>query len=1030
MGQHEPAVGTPHQTLSDPHRIGRHDMATQGHTNNKTKTGFGGFPARLKSLVRDMKNFPKDIYRWRGTRSEGTRSQPHLPSEGPTPTAIEATSIAETRSLFQDSRHVRSLSVRVTVKFGEPLNYSHSQDYEGSSSLQPTEELCEALIRRVDHCSKELITRKDTNALDRTGSDGLAKPLRYEIQLQVLRNDIGAGTEAWASRTLRSYQRQPLGTETAREVILSTHYMVGLFLRHHDEAFVWKDGPVREDAVQEQKTFQYRPGRVQPLTSIPRSFFIEKQQDFESIPGYTITLSFTSQNHHRTPRRWHETIEVHSHQLSPLTLANAENLFLDACYSIDGVFRSHRKELEELQKSCAGHSGCQHCRPQDGDSVEMMLSVKNNVGPQFDNLERTTSTSVNVFWKDHAADCVEFVEKAKMALVQVSRDADQSLSWMNDFEFYIIELRGRGWTIDEPLAFTLGPETCICRRTVETLLDRLQTGVAEVLRGNAIAVRMTARKRGHFILHKTLVAREPIEKSGSKKKSAEQSKAYVLGRLKQRIERDIEMVCKDTCTIPNRHVETAQPEVIISAPSQEYVSMHTGLLSSRRLSDLTAPSKSQITNEEGSSMDRLGSRGSELLETTELSSASSSDSLARVTRDPATGARLFPLVPGRRTSHPAAAASSRGSSSRHNNFSRYDTTATSLDVSISHEQSNTLTTQTTSSSSTSNTGQESAKTSLTGSHNSRRTRHTADGSTVSTRPRTPDLESGGSPSIHSSVMVTPKIHGAVLYTEVDIARTATPDIGAGEIDGHENIGNYPSKLSIHQLASSPMPRLPSQDSSVASLIVKTRPMHKKQHLASPEGERSPILETEIPSLCEVKTKGSSGVKVIADAVSNGPIIEHDTPMEGEGPAVASEDKSEKDVFSQSKPDFDFSSPLTATSSQNSVSAEGASLRIEKSNTTNGLDKQQENQDMPTLDDSDGPVADPSSSGRPGPNALQKRQSKSFGSAGYLGSFNEQGFYGVGLRRALAGSSTPPPRPFSRLSFREGEEEQGSSGAAV
>lgn len=281
------------------------DMAAQ-EPPRKSSAVLKGFPAKLKSLVHDMKGFKRDSRHQRGARSEDiTRSKQPLPTEDLRPVTREDAVALETRSLFRDSPHVRSLSIRVTVKFGEPLSYAHSQDYEGSSSLQPTEELCEALIRRVDHCSKELITRRDSSALDRTGGDGLAKPLRYEILLQVLRNETGTGTEAWASRTLRSYQKQPLSTEAAREVITSTHYMVGLFLRHHDEAFVWKDGPVREDPVQEQKTFPYRPGRVQPLTSIPRSYFIEKQQDFESIPGYTVCFSFTSQNHHRKPSQWH-----------------------------------------------------------------------------------------------------------------------------------------------------------------------------------------------------------------------------------------------------------------------------------------------------------------------------------------------------------------------------------------------------------------------------------------------------------------------------------------------------------------------------------------------------------------------------------------------------------------------------------------------------------------------------------------------------------------------------------------------------
>ncbi|TGJ78845.1 hypothetical protein E0Z10_g9917, partial [Xylaria hypoxylon] len=853
-----------------------------------------------------MKGFKKDFSRYRrGTRSEDVRSKLPLPSQDLIPASSEDVSVSETRSLFRDSPHVRSLSVRVTVKFGEPLNYAHSQDYEASSSLQPTEELCEALIRRVDHCSKELITRKDSSALERTGTDGPAKPLRYEIQVQLLRNEIGTGTEAWASRTLRSYQRQPLGTEAAREVILSTHYMIGLFLRHHDEAFVWKDGPVRQDPVQEQKTFQYQPGRVQPLTSIPRSYFIEKQQDFESIPGYTVSLSFTSQNHHRTPSHWHDTVEINSQQLSPLTLASAENLFFDACCAVDGIFRLERKEFEALQKSCASHSGCQHCRPHDGDSIEMMISVKNNVGPLFDNLERTIWSRVNVFWKDRATDCVEFVEKAKAAIAEVRVDTDESISRMNDFEFYIIELRGRGWTIDEPLAFTLGPETRLCQRTVESLLDRLQTGVADILRGNAIAVRMTARKRGHFILHKTLVAREPIEKPG-KKKSSNKAKAYVLERLKQRIDRDIEMVCKDTCTIVNRDIHTPKLSKAVSAPPQDYASS-SGLIESRRLSDFATPPKPSTSNAQNSSVERLGSRGSELLETLELSGSSSpipQDQWTRATRDPITGARLFPLVPGRHASHEVATTNSLESTTRHNKFSRDGTTESSLDSSISYEKSNTITTQTTSDSSISNTEKDSTGTSLTESHKYRRQRYDIQGSTTSI-PRTADLEFGGSPSIRSSVLMTLSVHEPVSSHELDIVQKSTPEVEGGEIDGNRKVDNYLRKLYTHRAPSSPTSRLASRDGSVISAISQVLSVPKEQDLNISGSKDVSSSEAEASSQSEAKFKGPLSVKSTGDTVLVEPITEQDTPTEEANQLPPEpEPETEAEDYSQSKPEFD------------------------------------------------------------------------------------------------------------------------------
>ncbi|KAI1169555.1 hypothetical protein F4777DRAFT_208593 [Nemania sp. FL0916] len=1012
-------------------------MAAQGPTQ-KSKTGIGGLPAKWKNFVQDMKSPKKYIYRHRrGVASEQIRSSQPSPSGYLPPATQEAPAVP---SLSRDSPRVRSLSIRVTVNFGEPLSYAHSQDYEGSSSLRPTEELCEALIRRVDHCSKELITRRDSSALDRTGTDGLAKPLRYEIQLQVLRNEPGTGTEAWASRTLRSYQRLPLSTEAAREVILSTHYMVGLFLRHHDEAFVWKDGPVQEDLLQEQKTFPYKPGRVQPLTSIPRSLFIEKQQDFESIPGYTVCFSFTSQDHHRTPPRWHDTVEVNSRQLSPLTLVNAENLFLDACYAVDGVFRLQRREYGALQKSCASHSGCRHCRPQDGDGVEMLVSVKNNVGPLFDNLERTTWASVNVFWKDQATDCVEFIENARAAIVRVCHDTDESVSRMNDFEFYIIELRGRGWTIDEPLAFTLGPETCLCRRTVESLLDRLQTGVADVLRGNAIAVRMTARKRGHFILHKTLVAREPVEKPGSKK--TVKSKVYVLDRLKKRIERDIDMVCRDTCTISSRNTEAARPDTAPVALSQDYSSLNTGLISSRRLSDLTTPSNMPTSNDENSSGDRLESRGSELVETAEPSSSSSSvpqHQWARITRDPVTGVRLFPLVPDRRSPHDHTTATYRPPT-RHNETGQNGTTITSFDQSTSHEQSSAFTGQTTSESSTSNTGQESAGTSLVESRGYGRGKYPTEGSTGSTRPRTPDLDFGGSPSIHSSVIITPKIHELVLNNDIDIVRQSTPGVEGGESDENGEGDNYLTKLYMQRPGSSPT-LLDTQDSAIASTINKPRPVRKEQRYSIIGTTGISSGEAGTSSQPNPETEGAPFIELTSDTVPMESVTDQGTSIgEYHHGNLGLEREAEAEGFSQSKPDYNFSSPLTVTSSEDSEAAKAVTPpdenehgniiitpseqeenRDTESSEPSVKDKDEEN-DNDANDDDSSAVDLSSSAPRPEPSALQHQHSKSFSSAGYLGSFREQRFYGVGLRGSL-GSSTPPPRPMSRFGFREEDQER-------
>jgi len=998
-----------------------------GNHGSQGKTRFGGL---IKDFVHDMKVFRKDSFRHRrGLRGEQDKAKQLPPSEASIHTTEEAP-VAGPRSLFQDTPHVRTLSVRVIVNFGEPLNYSHSQDYEASSSLQPTEELCEGLLHRVDHCSKELITRRDSSALERTGPDGLAKPLRYEIQVQILRNEIGgAGTDVWATRVVRSYQRQPLGTESAREIILSTHHMIGLFLRHHDEAFVWKDGPVREDSSQEQKTFPYRTGRVQPLASVPRSPFIEKQQDFEAIPGYTVNFSITSQNHRRVPANWHDTVEINSRQLSPLTHATAESLFFDACYAVDGVFRSERKAFEAEHASCTNQNACSHCKPHDGDGIEILVSVKNNLGPLFDNLERAIYARTNIFWKDHVEDCIDFVEKVRTALEQVCQDTDELMSDINDFEFSIVELRGRGWSIDEPLMFTRGPETFISRRSVEAVLDRLQTGVADTLRGNAIAVRMTARKRGHFILDKTLVSREPIGKSANKRQSAAKSKAYVLDRLTQRIERDIEMVCKDTCSIVGREEEPAQANSVAGTiSSKDYPSMRTALTSSKRMSILTAPSMVQTADTHDSPTGALESEGSELSVKSEplITSYISPGQWLRVTRDPETGLRRFPLVP-------QSWAAPEADFVHDDSLLRARSTRALSTLSASNEKSTTTHKRTPSDSDASNNEQEPGGVSLTYPHHYERERSHTEASTISTRPQTPSLEFGGSPSIRSSLLVTPKIHEPLTSNEVEILQRFIPDIEDRGYKGTESVDTYMRRLFTPiRSTSSPPLRLSLRDITAP---VPIRHIEAVDQRNRPDVIKSEdIIPNEPNSRPEVFTakEDSSSLPVATGLDMHGDDNSDSALKKAESPK-------ETEFFSQSKPDFTFSSPLAATPPGNSPDSAEAQEQIQQQTPQKSslqLLPQQNRTPNPKSPDTEKETTiavsrptTPVTPVRPGLAALQHHRT-SFGSAGYIGSFHDQRFYGMGLRQALMGASTPPPRTFSPLRHEAGAAEPGRPGTAI
>ncbi|KAI1333425.1 hypothetical protein F5Y16DRAFT_13678 [Xylariaceae sp. FL0255] len=1005
----------------------------------RSKTGLG---SRIRHFVNSHR---------RGTKSEQVKLKESLSVDRPATQQEESPVVLCRNSVLLDAPHVRSLCVRVTLNFCEPLNYSYSRDYEGSSSLQPTEALCEALLHRFDHCARELITRKDTAASDRTGSDGLAKPMRYAISVQILRNEFGVETETWASRDFRSFQRLPVGSEDAREIILTAHAMVGLFMRYHDEGFVWKDGPVRDDPSQDQETFPYRPGRVQPLSSIPRSYFLEKKQDFESTPGYTITLSFTSRNHHRNPPDWHDTLEVNSKQSSPLTLAAAESLFFEACYALDGVFRLERRNFEALHKHCT-NSICNNCRHTEGDGIEITLLVKNNLGPQFTSLERTTKASTNLFMQTNGKDCAEFVERVKEALVQVRSDADEKISGINDFDFRITELRGRGWALNEPLVFTLDSRYSLSQRNVVAILDRLQTGVADILRGNAMAVRMTAHKRGHFILDKTLVAREPFEKARSRKKpSPAKAQVHVLTRLRQRIERDLEMICKDTFAITDR--DNGAPTTL-NAPqlSPEDTTPRTGvsLITPRELSRFNTPSENLSDDARSSPAYMLSSEKHEPEELFEVPKTFSPIPIrpksAAAIRDPETGLRLFPLAP--QVIRPRLASSvsmvklrarrlarSLSDDKLRDNLAKDTASDPVHKLSIQSPERDSLTPG------AYRQGQLLQNDSLV-IFESTKSRHEASTNedSSSERPHTPSLEFNDSPSVKSSIIVTPVSQGPLARGETDTLRRSVPN--------SDNMSDRKSDKVVKSLERSFIRRsVSSLRSQRQSAKKETSPAHEDSSATvNGRGETVSRNDDVTPNKAECSStpdnSRNNGLESHNESCSTIKLVEEQTaefitPAERGLHASGKEQgipSPEIEDFSQSKPYFDFSSPPDVTSSEESE-ASPLLAKVELAPIDLPLSEENEAQDkadilvtpsnlqeaIPT--DSNLLAKEEADQGLDVPPVLPRALShpglqthrKSFGSSAYLVGLRERSFHGIDLRRALMGGvSTPPPsRPVSR-----------------
>ncbi|KAK8056897.1 hypothetical protein PG993_002124 [Apiospora rasikravindrae] len=552
----------------------------------------------------------------------------------------------------QNSDDKPGLSVRVSLRFENPLEFTYSRNYDSSPTLRVTENLCQGLIRRIDHSCYELITRKDPNASAATKGKGRTKPKRFELTTQI--SQCG---ELWATRTYTSYQKEPVTAEAAKEVILSSNRMIGLFLKRHDPDFIWRIGPLHDDLhpLPETQKSPYRIGSIQSLNCVPRSEFIEKSQTFEATPGYKLDLSFSFLNRQgEVP--WQKDVEVSSNQTTPLTLAVAETLFSDASYALEGAVRSRRRHVQEQHAQCRFDAGtCQHYLE---EASEIALKITNNFGPDFDHLARSIQSKLVLFEEYNAQDCVEFVDNLQQAIAEARNSADVAIIETNDLDLKIVELRGSGWALDEPLVFTIPPSTSYSRRSIEAILDRVQTGISDVLRGNAATVRYIAWKRGHLILDKTLVAREP--KSPTRRwDTSFMTRSKVVNKLKRRVEQDIEMICKDTCSLgdmeddlPSEPVESAQPtdEAPTSTAPSSITNEEPSLPYIPSMGPRLAPTAKSVSVVDVESS--VGSR--QLSEEERPSSAvhsvtSTNSQSSKIYRDPKTGHRAFPLVPSAST---------------------------------------------------------------------------------------------------------------------------------------------------------------------------------------------------------------------------------------------------------------------------------------------------------------------------------------------------------------------------------------------
>ncbi|TLD11982.1 uncharacterized protein PgNI_03896 [Pyricularia grisea] len=538
--------------------------------SNISGTGRGHVDSTVQAAPPTRKHLT--IYRTilsknKTTTNTSTDAAPHEPQFVMAPAASLS-------PIVEEALHGRPpLAVKVQVTIADKPAYTRV--YVSSPSLRPSKRLCQGLLRRVEHCSKEFITRRDSEALLHRRFGQAPSALRYEITYTIVRSG-----DVWAEETFKSYQLAPVTDELANEIILSSHYVVGLFLRRHDKEFKWTQEPASDRLSKRlsASSSSLSPYDALTLGCVPQSRFIESTQSFEFIPGYSIELSFRSfTSHRRTQREWTRSLRLKSAQDTPLNLAQSERLLWDSFEAVNSAISAKKRSFELEHESCEWLEGPVDCQHFEENALSIDLRIGNNLGPVYEHMHRSIRSKLSMFRQQDGEDCYAFLRDVQTQLLKLRDLADEQVSRTNDFELRILELTGaQGWKISRPTKVTLDHTKSHSQRTVEAVLVRLHTGITEVLGAPSASVHVAAYKRGHLILDREIGAQEGSSKKPSNKTSSpvniQAEKDYLVPALEARIRQDLEMLLKDTCSLeglPEDEDEVPTPTTSVSPQTQD-----------------------------------------------------------------------------------------------------------------------------------------------------------------------------------------------------------------------------------------------------------------------------------------------------------------------------------------------------------------------------------------------------------------------------------------------------------------------------
>ena len=437
------------------------------------------------------------------------------------------------------------LRVSVVARFEAPLDKNITNSYEASPTFEATEEVCQALLRRIEHCSHELITRPDAQALNGLRfTDPRMKVARFHLSFRIDRRG-----QPWAERFFTSFQDVALGIDAAHEVVLEADRIVCQFLRAHDAGFEWElPAIVKEDPLK-QRTASHEIGAPQAIHCVP---------SYEGTPGYSIELSVRTCCRGQS-RDWH--VKVDSYQLTPLTLPMGEKLMSQISAILRQAIKHREDRFDEIHQYCTSLEstfGCQHFAE---GAFDVVAKIQNNIGPDYPHLS-TRFQSYRILL--HQGTGTAFVQDLE-AQINTARDvSDNRINRTDDIVLAIQELRSKDWKVYHPLSVTLDASIMQCRITTERIIERVQSGLAHVLRGHGTVAALTIHKRGHLVLETTVCRGEDTDFYDLELFDSLNLKKRVLQkRIVQQLREDIAMVCKDTISL---HSPQHVPELKIVTP--------------------------------------------------------------------------------------------------------------------------------------------------------------------------------------------------------------------------------------------------------------------------------------------------------------------------------------------------------------------------------------------------------------------------------------------------------------------------------